>query len=113
MLQDRHAWIIYVCQLENIIQYRLLECWQSLVSVQHYYMCLCILHVYYVRMDQPLRDACRDDVNKVCSLNYKQSSMEYPPAHVIHCLYTSYLTPATKVCVCVCACTRACMYISC
>ncbi|XP_065915712.1 Golgi apparatus protein 1-like [Dysidea avara] len=48
------------------------------------------------RMDQPLRDACQYEANEFCSLNYKQSSMEYPPARVLHCLYTSYLNPATK-----------------
>lgn len=48
------------------------------------------------RMDEPLREACHDDIDKVCNLNYRSATVEYPPSHMLHCLYTSYLNPATK-----------------
>ena len=56
---------------------------------------MCVL---MYRMDQPLREACHDDIDKVCNLNYRSATVEYPPSHMLHCLYTSYLNPATKVC---------------
>ena len=60
--------------------------------------CVCVC-ICVSRMDQPLSDACHEDIDKVCNLQYRSATVEYPPSHVLHCLYTSYLNPAAKVCI--------------